>query len=109
MRTPPPVCIAEIYLGCIRMPASRRIDSAFMYELPSSSTAREANSVAYPRRWGNSTSCGQLGLERLGALARSVDGRVDQPREDGVDPDADHGQVTGHREGQATMPPLEDE
>jgi hypothetical protein len=34
------------YFGCIRMPASMRIDSAFMYELDSSSTASAANSVA---------------------------------------------------------------
>ena len=33
------------YLGCIRMPASMRIDSALMYELDSSSSARVANSV----------------------------------------------------------------
>ena len=34
------------YLGCMRMPASMRIDSAFMYELDSSSRASVANSVA---------------------------------------------------------------
>ena len=33
------------YLGCIRIPASMRIDSALMYELDSSSSARVANSV----------------------------------------------------------------
>ena len=34
------------YFGCILMPASMRIDSAFMYELRNNSTAREANSLA---------------------------------------------------------------
>ena len=33
------------YLGCMRMPASMRIDSALMYELESSSSASVANSV----------------------------------------------------------------
>ena len=50
MDGPPPwfaaICGARAsYLGCIRMPASMRIDSALMYELESSSSARVANSV----------------------------------------------------------------
>ena len=40
----PPVLAT--YFGCMRMPASMRIDSAFMYELDSSSTASVANSLA---------------------------------------------------------------
>ena len=49
MTVPPPSprtgSAASSYFGCIRMPASMRIDSALMYELDSSSSAREANSV----------------------------------------------------------------
>ncbi len=41
---PPPILVT--YFGCMRMPASMRIDSAFMYELDSSSTASVANSLA---------------------------------------------------------------
>ena len=37
--------LVPTYLGCIRMPASMRIDSALMYELDNSSSARVANSV----------------------------------------------------------------
>ena len=37
---------SRLYLGCMRMPASMRIDSAFMYEFVSSSTASVANSPA---------------------------------------------------------------
>ena len=54
--------VAGIYLGCMRMPASMRIDSAFMYELDSSSTASVANSVARPSRCGKSTSWANLSL-----------------------------------------------
>src|SRR5580704_5476980 len=43
----------------------------------------------------------QFALEGLGALSRPVDGRVDQPGQDGVDPDADHREVSRHREGEA--------
>ena len=51
------------YFGCMRMPASIRIDSALTYELVSSSSARVANSAEYPRRCGNSTSWASLPLK----------------------------------------------
>ena len=57
------------YLGCMRMPASMRIDSAFMYELDSSSRASVANSVACPSRCGNRTSWASLALNALGSSA----------------------------------------
>ena len=91
----------ETHFGCMRMPASMRIDSAFMYELDSSSTASVANSVGVAQAVREEHVLGELALEGLGALARAVDRRVDQPRQDRVDPDADDGQVAGHREGQA--------
>ena len=59
----PPFSSPTAYLGCSRAPASIRIVSAFMYELASSSTASVANSGAWPRRWGNSTSRASLALK----------------------------------------------
>ena len=44
---------------------------------------------------------GQLALEGIGPLAGAVNRRVDQPGQNGVDPDADDGQVAGHRQRQA--------
>ena len=51
------------YLGCMRMPASMRIDSAFTYELASNSTASVANSSGRPSRCGKSTSWASLPLK----------------------------------------------
>ena len=55
--------VVGIYFGCMRMPASMRIDSAFMYELDSNSTASVANSCAQPSRCGKSTSWASLFLK----------------------------------------------
>ena len=55
-----PLLSGRVYFGCIRMPASSRIDSAFMYELLKSSTASVANSLEFPKRCGNRTSCASL-------------------------------------------------
>jgi len=55
-------------------------------ELPNSSSASDANSAPYPRRWGKEDILGQFRLECLGILERAVDRSVDQSGKNGVDP-----------------------
>ncbi len=53
---------SRYYLGCIRVPASRRTVSALKYELVIISTASEANSDEKPRRLGNSRLAASFSL-----------------------------------------------
>ena len=60
-----------------------------------------ASSSGTPRRLGNSTLSPSLALNASDGLALAVDRGVDQAGRDGVEADADRGEVAGDGEGHA--------
>lgn len=67
----------------------------------------ELRRLAHPLRERDGR--GELGLERLRGLALAVDRGVDDAGADGVDPDADRGEVARRRSVMPMIPPLDAE